>query len=1294
MVLSGLLMSSLAHHIYKVLSAGAEFSELDVIDQLVFQIGRLGFDDTADLKRNTIYSVDNSYTASNNQDGSISYETANHTPILGTSSINLSTVINISCLQNYPISLTFWILPTDLTSNRCLFSLTPNGFPMFQLTSTGAIECYETSGSLKFSTSSDIVIGDWNHICVTFDATNDVNVYVNSVFSGSGTLASQFSQTFTFGISSIINSSLVFTGYADSIRIYAKALTHQEVYDLVAYESVYNMVNQIGQHYTPEVSLLTTNDEFQIGTSLLRIYDGTNYSDISGLSNLPTITEYYKLGNKSLNFNSDIASKDRSIEVSSGTGSDFDLTNMTLSGWFWIDSNMASWRILYSFEVSAAVTPYTIHIYLYRANTSSAFEIRILHSQGTTAFSEVASSIVSDQWCHIAFSFEQGNTGCKASVYANGETIGESLDMDISTTITKFYIGSDNSTFEYDSYIDSFQLYRRSLSQLELKYLYLKQDNSIDSYNLDNRIQTPLQIDTSFFTGSGVQLVNGDYTYTTSQSSNTGEQVQEMFGSGTYKATATEAFVLYQLERVETIGGMEIQLTGTNAPDSVTIYHYNDAKRLIFTVTPELIYNSSNLYTIFKYSNSVTGVKYIKFEFTSVSGNIELARLKIYKGPTGTVGDIYVSPLQQSVNFRSLSNFQGSADAISAEATIPSLNMNSSTFGFWFMVTNGFDSDFSQDVIKMEPLKISYKNKKFYIGFSDIVTDNVSGNDIITKNNEWFHILVQITNGLVVMYLNTVEYASFEYEGSRILELLTNNDSSYRHTAPAGTNTQNNTTMVDPGSGPLNGMTQYSDLSPTNPYGMVVYISNPYNATSWGKLTNIIDTYVSENYTGTWIYFNSSGTCDMVFEFSSVMAFRSVIITNRDYYAYNPLIGAISYWNGDSYVNVSSTDIFPYQIPAGGNQSYTFRFESATSRYLKITYQKYTGSTQNVIGEVQIKGYSLNITRNLVSDNSSVEYPGQYTMSSYNGTGMLSSINYSVALSNGDVLYSSHNDAETPVVNVMDTNGTAFSVNDGNNSTNLNSTSVILIYEFSNKISELNEVKALTPSIIENGYSWKSCSVHTATNVDTTWTYQGILSGQHRNDANSIGNLDILTNNTDIKYVMYTFEDEDSQDTTIGIGEIMLYGNNGFTYVALYGINHTGDGYNKWISGLEITLQDDTIINHTNFNTYLDTTGHRLLFNNTNTEYDISTYFDNIDTTGGNFGANPSRPQFLFSLKFKNPVVIKSYRYFKYSLGSTQGWFWTETALYGTNTDISSMTASAANDINNYEYIIDGILVT
>ena len=813
MVFSGVLMSSLAYHIYNALSAGEEFTELDVIDQLVFQIGRLGFDDTTDLKRNTIYSVDNSYTASNNQEGSISYETANHTPILGTSSINLSTVINISCLQNYPISLTFWILPTDLTSNRCLFSLTPNGFPMFQLTSTGAIECYETSGSLKFSTSSDIVIGDWNHICVTFDATNDVNVYVNSVFSGSGTLASQFSQTFTFGISSIINSSLVFTGYADSIRIYAKALTHQEVYDLVAYESVYNMVNQIGQHYTPEVSLLTTNDEFQIGTSLLRIYDGTNYSDVSDLSDLPTIAEYYKLGNKSLDFSTDVSGGgDRSIEVSYGTGTKFDFTNMTLSGWFWIDNNMTNWILLYSFEKSASESPYDMHIYLYRANTSSDFEIRILYSTGSTSFSQTVSSIVPDQWCHIAFTFDQGDTGFQISVYANGERIGESSVIDLSSsldnnTFTKLYIGSDASSFEYDKYIDSFQLYRRTLFPLEIRYLFLQQDKSIDSYNLDNKIQEPLQINSSFFSGSGVQLVNGDYIYATEQSSLIHEKVHEIFGSGTFKASATEAFVLYELQNLETIGGMEIELTGNNPPDSVTIYHYNDAQTLFFTVSPELIYDPVNIHTIFKYSNSVSGVKYLKFLFTSVSGTIEMARLKIYKGGLGSIGQIYVSPLQQSVNFRSLTNFQTQA----AVADVPLLNKDLCTFGFWFMATNNFDQQFSQEVFRMGELIISYKYKKLYIGFSETITENLSGNDVISKNNKWIHVLVTKTVNSVSMYVNNVLYVTFTYKGTRISRLLTGNDPSYRHPAPAGVNTQNNVVISDPESGPLNGMTNKSD---------------------------------------------------------------------------------------------------------------------------------------------------------------------------------------------------------------------------------------------------------------------------------------------------------------------------------------------------------------------------------------------------------------------------------------------------------------------------------------------------
>lgn len=191
-------------------------------------------------------------------------------------------------------------------------------------------------------------------------------------------------------------------------------------------------------------------------------------------------------------------------------------------------------------------------------------------------------------------------------------------------------------------------------------------------------------------------------------------------------------------------------------------------------------------------------------------------------------------------------------------------------------------------------------------------------------------------------------------------------------------------------------------------------------------------------------------------------------------------------------------------------------------------------------------------TPSLISDNSNTIYYQNlnYALTSFTGTGLLSSASYSVTLSNGDKLYSSSlgygGDANTNynVTNILDSNGTAFTTADGNYPTeHFGYINLYIIYEFATP-KTITEVKALIPNRdLSFGYTFTTCSIETASSTDQSYTSQGSLSGHNSFTANSVGTLTLSSNNTNIKYVKFNFNDSSGNyNNTIGVGEILIYG--------------------------------------------------------------------------------------------------------------------------------------------------------
>ena len=441
--------------------------------------------------------------------------------------------------------------------------------------------------------------------------------------------------------------------------------------------------------------------------------------------------------------------KDRALRIGSGTGGFFDLASTTISYWTWIGSGQTGNELLHSFDRNSE-TEFPL-FYLTRANTSDNYQIHVKETANLTS-SGTYPDIKTEQWTHFAWTFTMDNGLPLVNCYLNGTHVfttssgisdHSNFISGSSSQVSTIEFGDPYGSDNYEKYMDAIQVYRRKLTDHEIRYLYLQQDKSVDSFNLDNSVQPQITMNDTFFSGSGVRLINGDYVYTTNQVSGSG--IQELFSSGIWKA-GEEAYVLYELESKQSIGGLEFVLTEQSQPSSITIYHYDEFQQLIFTVTPTAVYDPSSTYNIFRYSNSVSDVKYLKFYFQTDT-DIELALLKIYKGGIGRIGSIYVTPLQQSANFRSFTNYQGTTSDIYASGTLPDFDFHSPfTIAFWFMVQYGYDNVFSQEIFRIgndSNFRFAYKDKKFYHGLHTTITDNNATADIVTQNKRWYHLALQ-----------------------------------------------------------------------------------------------------------------------------------------------------------------------------------------------------------------------------------------------------------------------------------------------------------------------------------------------------------------------------------------------------------------------------------------------------------------------------------------------------------------------------------------------------------------------
>jgi hypothetical protein len=302
-------------------------------------------------------------------------------------------------------------------------------------TTTGArIQFSYTASNLTGSTTT-LVANAWYHIAVvrSGSASGNLKIYLNGVqeIASAGAVNDDFNQTSTMYISASRTATVPLNGYSSNIRV-------------VKGTAIYTAA------FTPPTLPVTAVS----GTSLLTNFGNAGIYDAAWQNNALTVgdaqasTTQYKWSPTSMKFDGtgDI--------VSCPASQGFVFTgNLTIEGWVWIDSTMASSRPdnLKVFIFTGWDTGNTPQFYVTGTTTTPGTGLG--YYDGTTGYTATV-TVPKDQWVYLAFV----RSGSAIYGYVNGTqyTIASSFSSTIGSLNTLVIGGNPNQSTAYYSYLKGY----------------------------------------------------------------------------------------------------------------------------------------------------------------------------------------------------------------------------------------------------------------------------------------------------------------------------------------------------------------------------------------------------------------------------------------------------------------------------------------------------------------------------------------------------------------------------------------------------------------------------------------------------------------------------------------------------------------------------------------------------------------------------------------------------------------------------------------------------------------------
>ena len=363
----------------------------------------------------------------------------------------------------------FWIFPNSVgegTWGRILDATTGH---MAFLGSASGSACmlffyhdWSTDGNWN-TTSTDITLGAWNHIVITYDGSSDSNapvIYVNdsskAVTEGQSPAGSIGNDDADKIIGNKADGSRTFDGYISEVAMWKTVLDADAVtaiynsgvqgFDLLSDSGNYDNAADVGGWWKLDnpvtIQDLTANDNDGTvsGTpNMVTVPEGTT----EGLSVMGSLTQN-RLGSAvmpmSIVADEDAGSSPGILAYAKGPTTSFDNTDFTVTMWVYLSNTPSDMRYFHW-------VPGTGYILL---KLSSAGKHQCLIEGGTTNTSLEVNKDVRNAWSFVAF---RKDAAADLKAYA-GLVTEASLTTDTDTTnvgnfsgSAQWYLGSDNAAY-------------------------------------------------------------------------------------------------------------------------------------------------------------------------------------------------------------------------------------------------------------------------------------------------------------------------------------------------------------------------------------------------------------------------------------------------------------------------------------------------------------------------------------------------------------------------------------------------------------------------------------------------------------------------------------------------------------------------------------------------------------------------------------------------------------------------------------------------------------------------------
>ena len=377
-----------------------------------------------------------------------------------------------------PRTVAFWV-KTDINGTN----LFPTPILMKTDQSTGFIIFFGTGGygGINFGSNSNFVrqktIGDisstlkngWHHVALVFDGVSrssnlSYRLYLDGVLQTLGITGdfAAISNTNVIGADNISVPRDNIRGFMDDVRIYNRALSAGEV------RRLYNMGAATKINVAPNSGTLSTASSTEL--TGYWTFDGKNMStttaiDLSGHNNpgalIGGVVQARGRMGQALKFDG----------LTGTVNLGFNLNRkkeLTISAWIKTSVLKSSFGNKIVHQGTSVASDYDFNINTTAAKVSAGWALTTVVTGNT--------SLVANQWYHVAMVRRGSTGGWQATVYVNGLLDGSgntATDPDGASNIIKTHIGSRNNTASFfNGSIDDVRIYNRALSAGEVRRLY------------------------------------------------------------------------------------------------------------------------------------------------------------------------------------------------------------------------------------------------------------------------------------------------------------------------------------------------------------------------------------------------------------------------------------------------------------------------------------------------------------------------------------------------------------------------------------------------------------------------------------------------------------------------------------------------------------------------------------------------------------------------------------------------------------------------------------------------------